>query len=90
MAGRREGSPGDVEPSGAGEQLVSLRVALQKFYQLLELSRVARPDVGSLPEQMLRVINATNQSVHPTAAKPRVDDDGPTTCLAGSNNMWQP
>ena len=77
MAGRREGRPGDVEPTGAGEQLVGLRVVLQEVYQLLELSRVARTDVGGLTEQVLRVFHATNQSVHPTTAEPRVDDDRP-------------
>ena len=77
MAGRREGRPGNVEPTGAGEQLVALRVVLQEVYQLLKLGWVARTDVGGLPEQVLRVFHATNQSVHTAVAETGVDDDGP-------------
>lgn len=77
MAGRREGRPGDVEPTGAGEQLVGLRVVLQEVYQLLKLGWVARTDVGGLPEQVLRASDATHLAVYYFVAITRVDDDGP-------------
>ena len=48
----------------------------EKIYQALKLCRVFRPDVGSLAEEVLRVGYTTDQTVHPTVAESRVDDDG--------------
>ena len=69
MAGRREGRPGNVEPTGAGEQLVGLRVVLQEVYQLLKLGWVARTDVGGLTEQVLLVFHASHLAVYIVVAK---------------------
>ena len=77
-----EGIPGNVEPAGAGQQLVSQIVSLEEVHKALELLRVARADVGSLTEEMLRVANATDQGVDARVAEAGVDDDG-TDHLAG-------
>ena len=37
VAGRGEGSPGDVEPAGAGEELVGALVRLQELHETVEL-----------------------------------------------------
>lgn len=46
MAGRAEGVPRDVEPAGAGEELVSKGVRLQERDQALKLLGVAGTDIG--------------------------------------------
>ena len=46
MTGRAEGVPRDVEPAGAGEELVSKGVRLQKRDQALKLLGVAGTDVS--------------------------------------------
>ena len=48
----------------------------EEIYQALKLCRVFRPDVGSLSEEVLRVFDTTDQTVHPTVAESGVDDDG--------------
>ena len=48
MAGYAEGTPGDVHPAVAGQELVGQIVNLQKRYQALELTRVLGTDVGGL------------------------------------------
>ena len=39
VAGGGEGRPGDVEPAGAGQQLVSIRAGAEEVDQTLELPR---------------------------------------------------
>ena len=46
VAGRAEGVPRDVEPAGAGEELVSKGVRLQERDQALKLLGVAGTDIG--------------------------------------------
>ena len=48
MAGYAEGTPGDVHPAVAGQELVGQIVNLQKRYQALELTRVLGTDVSGL------------------------------------------
>ena len=82
MAGEGEGIPGNVEPAGAGEQLVGQIVSLEEVHKFRELLRVTRADVGSLALQMLRVANATDQGVDARVAVAGIDDDR-TDHLAG-------
>ena len=53
VAGGGEGRPGDVEPAGAGQQLVGIGAVAEEIDQALELARVLGADVGSLSEQVL-------------------------------------
>ena len=76
VAGVGEGSPGDVEPAIAGEELVGVGVCLQEIYQALELLRIARANVGSLALQVLRVSDAAHMAVDILVAESGVDDDG--------------
>ena len=75
-------SPRDVEPAGAGEQLVGQFVSLEEVHKALELAGVLGANVGSLALQMLRVANATDQGVDTGVAVAGIDDDG-TDHLAG-------
>ena len=43
VAGNAEGTPGDVEPAGAGQELVGQGVTTQEGDQALELLRVSAP-----------------------------------------------
>ena len=76
VAGFGEGSPRDMEPAGAGQQLVGIRAGAEKVHQALELARVLGADVGSLAEQVLRVADTTHKSVHTRVAEAGVDEDG--------------
>ena len=53
VAGGGEGRPGEVEPAGAGQQLVGIGAVAEEIDQALELARVLGADVGSLSEQVL-------------------------------------
>ena len=83
MAGDAEGCPGDVEPAGAGEELVGQGVGLQERDQSLKLVGVFGTDVGSLAQEVLGVLHAANEGVHSAVAEAAVDDDGATDGLAG-------
>ena len=83
MAGRTEGSPGDVEPAGAGQELVGQGVMAEEIDQALELSRVARADVGSLAQEVLGVLDTAHKGVDARVAEAAVDDDGTAYGLAG-------
>ena len=76
MPRRGERTPGDVEPAIAGEELVGVGVCFQEIDQALELSRVARADVGSLAEEVLRVTDTTHEGIDTRVAEAGVDDDG--------------
>ena len=76
MAGCGERTPGNVEPTVAGQQLVGQVVSLEEVNQALELRGVLGANVGSLAEQVLRVTNSTDQSVDILVAESGVDDDG--------------
>ena len=82
MAGRSEGRPGDVEPAGAGQELVGIFTTAEERDQTVELGGVLGADVGSLPQEVLGVLDAADQGVHAAVAEAGVDDDG-TDGLAG-------
>ena len=83
MAGRAERTPRDVEPAGAGEELVGVFAGAEEVDQTLELARVLGADVGSLAEEVLGVLDATNQSVDARVTEAGVDDDGAADSLTG-------
>ena len=76
MAGWGEGAPGDVEPAGAGEELVGQIVSLEEGHEALEMLRVLGADVGGLAEEVLRVADTTHEGVNARAAEAGVDQDG--------------
>ena len=57
VAGLGEGAPGEMEPSGAGEELVGEGVGLEEVDETLELSRIFGADVGGLTDEMLGIAN---------------------------------
>ena len=77
VAGLGEGVPGDVEPGGARQELVGVRRGLEEIHEALELGRILRADIGSLTAEVLRILHATHQAVHPAVAEARVHDDWP-------------
>ena len=83
VAGDAEGSPGDVEPAVAGEELVGEVVVAEEVDEALELSRIFGADVGSLADEVLRVLDTTDSAVDRLAAVAGVDEDGATDGLAG-------
>ena len=76
MSWGAEGSPGDVEPAGAGQELVGVFTGAEEVNEALELARVFRADVGSLAKEVLGVANATNQGVDARVTVAGIDDDG--------------
>ena len=64
-----ERRPGNVEPAVTGEELVGVVGMLEEIDQALELLRVARADIGSLAEDVLRVLDATDQGVDAAIAE---------------------
>ena len=83
MAGRTEGSPGDVEPAGAGQELVGIFTIAEERDQTVELGGVLGADVGSLANEVLRVLDTANKGVDARVAEAAVDDDGAADSLAG-------
>ena len=83
MSRSGEWVPRDVEPAGAGEELVSQIVSLEEVHEALELAGVLGADVGGLALQMLRVANATNEGVDTGVAVAGVDDDGANHLAGG-------
>ena len=71
-----ERTPTDMEPTIAREELVGVGVCLQEVDQALELSRVARADVGSLAEEVLRVSDTTHEGIDTRVAEAGVNKDG--------------
>ena len=83
MAGRTEGRPGDVEPAGAGQELVGQGMMTQEVDQALELLRVLGADVGGAALLVLRATDTTHAPVHVGIAESAVDDDGAADGFAG-------
>ena len=81
MAGRTEGSPGDVEPAGAGQELVGIFTIAEERDQTVELGGVLGADVGSLANEVL--LDTANKGVDAGVAEAAVDDDGAADSLAG-------
>ena len=63
MPWRGEGGPGDVEPAGAGEELVGVLPVFEEVHEFCELRRIFRTDVGSLADQVLGVTNAPYSTI---------------------------
>jgi hypothetical protein len=75
MPGCGEWIPGNVEPAGAGEELVSQIVSFEEVYEALELLGVFGADVGSLAKEVLGIGDATDKGVDARVAVARIDDD---------------
>ena len=71
-----EGFPRYVEPAGASQQLVGVRAGAEDVDQALELARIFGADVGSLAQYVLRVLDASDESVNARVAIAAIDDDG--------------
>ena len=78
-----EGTPGDVKPAVAGQELVGVFTGAKEVDQTLELLKVLGSDVGSQAEQVLGVLDTTNQGVHARVAEAGVDDDGADLTTGG-------
>ena len=72
-----------MEPAGAGEELVGIFTIAEERDQTLELDWVFGADVGSLTEQVLRILDAANEGVDARIAEAGVDDDGTADGLTG-------
>ena len=72
-----------MEPAGAGEKLVGMFTGAKEVDQTLELARVLGTDVDGLAQQVLGVLDTTNQSVDARVAEAGVDDDGTADSLTG-------
>ena len=68
--------PRDVEPAGAGEELVGILTTAEEVDEALKLLRVLGADVGCLAVYVLRVTDTTNVGVDTRVAVAGVDDDG--------------
>ena len=64
VAGSGVGVPGDMEPGGASEELVGEVVVAEEVDEALELSRIFGADVGSLADEVLRVLYAAYFAIH--------------------------
>ena len=76
MSGLGEGVPGDMEPGRARQQLVGMWAVFEEFHEAQELRRVFRADIGSLTDEVLGVLDATDLAVHGLTTETRIDDDG--------------
>ena len=83
VTGWTEGRPRDVEPAGAGEELVGMFTCLEERDEALELPRVLGANVGSLTVQVLGVLDAAHEGVDTAVAEAGVDDDGAADGFAG-------
>ena len=69
--------PRDVKPTIAGQKLVSIGTDLQELHQALELGRIFRSDVGSLTNEVLRVLHTAHSTVYIFITEARINDDRP-------------
>ena len=83
VAGLTEGSPGDVEPAVAGQELVGEGVGLQEGDQTLKLGGVLGADVGCAALKVLGSLDATNERVDLNVAEAAVYNDGTAEGLTG-------
>lgn len=88
MSRSAEGIPRDVEPAGAGEELVSQIVSFEEVYEALELLGVFGADVGSLAKEVLRVLDTADKGVDARVTVAGIDDDG-TDHLSGGLQKHQ-
>ena len=83
MSWGAEGIPRDVEPAGGGEELVGVGIGAEEVHKVLELLRVFRANIGSLAEDVLRALDATNEGVDARVAVAGIDDDGADKLAGG-------
>ena len=83
VAGRSEGRPGDVEPAGAGEELVGFFTIAEERDKALEACGVLGADVGSAAMKVLGVLDTAYEGVDTRVAEAGVDNDGTADGLAG-------
>jgi hypothetical protein len=83
VARRTEGTPRNVEPAVACQELVGMFTGAKEIDQALELARVLGTDIGSQAQQVLGVLDTTNQGVDAMVAEAGVDDDGTADSLTG-------
>ena len=83
VSGDVEGSPGDVKPAVAGEELVGQVVGLQEVDEVLELGRIFGADVGSTALKVLGASDTPNPPIDGLATETGIDDDGTTYGLSG-------
>ena len=83
VAGWGDGVPGDVEPAGAGEELVGVGICTEKGDEALELLGIAGTDVGGQAEEVLRGRDASYMAVDARVAETGVDDDGTDDAAGG-------
>ena len=69
MAGRSEWHPGDVEPAGAGQELVGIFTTAEERDQTVELGGVLGADVDGATNEVLRVLNTANKGVDARVAE---------------------
>jgi hypothetical protein len=86
VARQGERIPGDVEPGGAGEELVGEGVGFEEVDEALELDRIFRADVGGLAEKMLGILDAPYPAIDGLQRKPELIMIGPTMSRAGSSS----
>ena len=87
VAGWGDGVPGDVEPAGAGEELVGVGICTEKGDEALELLGIAGTDVCGLAEEVLRVADTSYMAVDVRVAEAGVDDDGANDAAGGLQQM---
>ena len=63
MARSSKRIPRDVEPAITGQELVGVFTGSEEVDKALELLGVFGPDVGGLTEEVLRVLDATDEGV---------------------------
>ena len=57
------------------QQFSRIGRGFEEIHETPELGWVLRADIGSLTAEMLRILHATHQTVHPAVAEARVYDD---------------
>ena len=72
-----------MEPAVASQELVGVRIGAEEVHKFRELVGVLGADVGSLTEEMLRVLDATDQGVDARVAVAGIDDDGADKLAGG-------
>ena len=83
VSGDGEGRPGDVEPVGAGQELVGILTCLEEVDEALELRGVLGADIDCAALKVLGVLDTTNEGIYAAVTKSGVDDDWTADGFAG-------
>jgi len=75
VSGRTEWIPGDVEPAGAGKELVGVLPFLEEIHERRKLGRIFRVDVCCLTDEVLGAGDTPSLAIHGFTSKSGVDDD---------------